>query len=41
MTNQEYLEELVQELLADTEWDFPQELRFILQKDLPWVLLGL
>lgn len=41
MTNEEYLKALIEELMADEEWEFPQELRFILTADLPWKLLGL
>lgn len=41
MTNKEYLDSIVQELMADTEWEFPPELRFFLVADLEWSLLGL
>ena len=27
-TNQEYLQDIVNELLADEEWELPKELRF-------------
>lgn len=40
MTNKEYLEEIVEELKEDTEWEFPKELRVVLE-DLEWGLLGL
>lgn len=41
MTNKEYLDSIVAELMADTEWEFPMELRFFLVNDLAWSLLGL
>jgi len=41
MTNQEYLQSIVGELMADTEWQLPPELRFFLVADLEWSLLGL
>ena len=31
-TNQEYLQDIVKELLADEEWELPKELRFLLMK---------
>lgn len=40
-TNKEYLDEIVEELMADEEWEMPKELRFFLTNDLPWGLLGL
>jgi hypothetical protein len=41
MTNQEYLNSIVGELMADTEWQLPPELRFFLVGDLEWSLLGM
>lgn len=41
MDNQKYLQEIVAELLADTEWRWPAELRFMLMGDVAWGLLGL
>ena len=41
MTNQEYLESIVGELMADPDWQLPPELRFFLVNDLEWSLLGL
>lgn len=41
MTNKEYLDSIVAELMADTEWELPAELRFFLAADLEWNLLGL
>ncbi len=41
MTNQEKLASMVGELMGDTEWQFPQQLRFFLVADLEWTLLGL
>lgn len=41
MTNQEYLQSIVDELMADPDWALPPELRFFLVKDLEWTLLGL
>ncbi len=41
MTNQEYLNSIVGELMADTEWQLPPELRFFLVADLEWSLLGM
>ncbi len=41
MTNQEFLQSVVGELMADTEWQFPPELRFFLVNNLEWSLLGL
>lgn len=41
MTNQEYLDSIVAELMADTEWELPPELRFFLVANLEWSLLGL
>ena len=34
MTNQEYLESIVGELMADPDWQLPPELRFFLAADL-------
>lgn len=41
MTNQEYLNAIAAELMADTEWELPPELRFFLVADMEWSLLGL
>jgi len=41
MTNQELLNSLVGELMADPDWELPPELRFFLVADLEWGLLGL
>lgn len=41
MTNQEYLDSVVAELMADPDWALPPELRFFLVTDLEWSLLGL
>ena len=41
MTNQEYLNSIVQELMADPEWQLPPQLRFFLVSNLEWSLLGL
>lgn len=41
MTNQEYLQSVIDELMADTQWELAPELRFFLVKDLEWSLLGL
>ena len=41
MTNQEFLNEIVGELMADEEWQLPPEMRFFLVADLEWGLLGL
>lgn len=41
MTNQEYLQSIVDELMADTEWQLPPEQRFFLVTNLEWALLGL
>lgn len=41
MTNKEYLDSIVQELMADEEWELPPEQRFFLAADLEWSLLGL
>ena len=41
MTNQEYLDSIVAELMADPEWQLPPELRFFLVANLEWSLLGL
>ncbi len=39
MEHTEYLNSLVYELMADTDWEFPQQLRFFLVADLAWGLL--
>lgn len=41
MTNQEYLDSIVAELMADPDWQLPPELRVFLVADLEWSLLGL
>lgn len=41
MENKEYLDSIVAELMADTEWEVPPEMRFFLVADLEWTLLGL
>jgi len=41
MTNQEYLNAIAQELMADPEWQLPPQLRFFLVANLEWSLLGL
>lgn len=41
MTNKEYLDAIVAELMADTEWEFPAELRSILLANLEWGMLGM
>lgn len=41
MTNQEYLNSIVGELMADPEWQLPANLRFFLVANLEWSLLGL
>lgn len=41
MTNQEYLNSIAAELIADTDWELPPELRFFLINNLEWGLLGL
>lgn len=41
MTNKEYLDSLVAELMADPDWQLPPQLRFFLVKNLEWSLLGL
>lgn len=37
-TNQEYLQDIVNELLADEEWELPKELRFWLMGTYTWEL---
>ena len=37
-TNQEYLQDIVNELLADEEWKLPKELRFWLMGTYTWEL---
>ena len=41
MTNKEYLDSLVQELMEDPDWDLPKEFRVFLKADLEWNLLFL
>lgn len=41
MKNHDYLQEIVGELMADTEWHLPPERRFFLIIDLDFFLLGL
>ena len=41
MTNFEYLQSVVDELMADTEWELPREQRIFLVNNLEWSLLGL
>lgn len=41
MTNKEYLDSLVQELMEDPDWELPEELRGVMMADLEWCLLGL
>ncbi len=41
MDNKEYLDGIVRELMEDTEWEIPAELRFFLAADLEWSLLAL
>ena len=41
MTNLEYLDSIVAELMADTEWELPPERRFFLVANLEWGLFGL
>ena len=41
MTNLEYLDSIVAELMDDTEWELPPEMRFFLVANLEWGLLGL
>lgn len=40
-TNQEYLQDIVNELLAGEEWKLPKELRFWLMGTYTWELLYL
>lgn len=40
-TKQEYLQEIVDELLTDEEWELPKELRFWLMGTYTWELLYL
>ena len=40
-TNQEYLQDIVNELLADEEWELPKELRCWLMGTYTWELLYL
>lgn len=37
----EYLNNLVNELMEDEEWELPVECRFFLVADLEWTLLGM
>ena len=39
MTNAEYLNGLVGELMGDQEWQTPPQLRFFLVADLAWTML--
>lgn len=41
MEKKEYLDELVNEVMTDQEWEFPAECRFFLAADLNWTLLGM
>lgn len=41
LTKKKYLDELVNELMTDQEWEFPAECRFFLEADLEWTLLGM
>ncbi len=41
MDHQSFLDEIVEELLQDTEWELPAELRFPLKAALAWTLLGI
>ncbi len=41
MTNHDYLQSIVGELMADQEWELPPELRFFLLVDLDWSILCL
>ena len=41
VTNQEYLNGIVHELMADTSWELPPECRFFLVAGLEWGLLAL
>ncbi len=41
MNKKEYLDDLVNELMADGEWELPAECRFFLVADLEWSLLGM
>ncbi len=41
MENKDYLDKIVEELMQDTEWELPMELRFPLKADLAWTLLGI
>ena len=36
MTNLEYLQSVVDELMADTEWELPPEQRIFLVNNLEW-----
>ncbi len=37
---EQYLQDLVGELMADQEWELPPEQRFFLVADLEWTILG-
>lgn len=39
MDYEKYLQELVEELMEDEEWELPRECRFLLENDLPWGML--
>ena len=41
MTNKEYLDSLVEELINDPTWELPEEARKFLKADLEWSLLVL
>ena len=41
MTNAEYLDSIIAEVLADPDWQLPPELRFFLMGTPEWSLLGL
>ena len=40
MEHTEYLTSLAYELMADPDWELPQQLRFFLVADLAWGLLS-
>ncbi|MCM1440772.1 MAG: hypothetical protein NC131_16460 [Roseburia sp.] len=39
--HKKYLDELVEELIGDEEWELPKKQRGILKKDLAWALTSL
>ena len=41
MDNKAYLDEIVNELMVDPEWQFPPQMRIFLKMDLVWALLGI